>query len=114
MVQKVRIQIMLETNALTRLEGYRQEFLCKNYNDTVHLLLKKLARMDFIMEQLEQKAKEGEGWKKKAENPGGLSLKARDGTKEIGTGAIDAKKSINLKQKSVENMKDTRKPKGGD
>lgn len=104
MVQKVRIQICLEQNAINRLEGYRQEFMCKNYNDTLPKLLKKMARMEFIVEQLEQKAKEMEGWKKKAENPGGMS--------GISTIVADVKKNTDSKQKSGENTKDIVKPKG--
>ncbi len=106
MAQKVRIQLCLDPNALTRLEGYRQEFMCKNYNDTVHLLLKKLARMDFIMEQLEQKADEAKEWAERAERKVGSPMKPIT--------ANDANISTDSKPKSVENTKDTAKPKGGD
>lgn len=104
-MQKMRIQLCLEPNALTRLEGYRQEFMCKNYNDTVHLLLKKLARMDFIMEQLEQKAKEAKEWKERAEKGVGTPMKYII--------ADDAKVSTDGKPPSVESIKDTPKRKGG-
>lgn len=100
-MQKVRIQLCLEQNALTRLEGYRKEFMCKNYNDTIHLLLKKLARMDFVMEQLEQKAVEAKEWKLRAE--GGV------GTPMIPIIADDANVSTDSKPQSVESIKDTRK-----
>lgn len=79
--------------------------MCKNYNDTLHLLLKKLARMDFVMEQLEQKAAGAKEWKKIAEVGVGTPMKHII--------ANDADASTDSKLQLAENIKNTRKHKGG-
>lgn len=103
-MQKVRLQIMLTGVELNKIHSFLLENNLKNESEAIGMMIQMNSRYQKVISELEKKAHEAEGWKKKAENPGGMSGK--------NTIVADVKKSTDSKQKSAENIKDSVKPGG--
>lgn len=104
-MQKVRLQIMMTGIELNRIHSFMLENNLKNESEAIGMMVQMNSRYQKVISALEKKAHEAEEWKERVEKGAGMPLNPII--------AGDAKVNTDGKQPLVENIKNTRKRKGG-
>lgn len=93
---------------LVKIHGFQLENNLRNESEAVVEIIKAHGLYQNVIKNLEQKAHEAEEWKNRAQS----RLDVKPGVKEKDIIAPGAKKNMNLKQKSEENISDSQKQGG--